>query len=329
MTITRTEFEVLEHRGVLEQLEAVENVKVILLGEHERVGHELRDGVLVRHSVERVGGLDLLVLLVADDGRRQIVEAEKIGDRAGLLRVLDDVGPDDFGTRQEPVGDLFARPGVGEIELAEVGVEECGDGVDVALLHRSETGGGGVFVDAEQLERAGHGHARLERREAALDQLLRIDGTVPVARRRDGLGQHETGSVLGLKDAGEIDAARDLENENGRESVLAELLVDAEKVDLDGAEGLVVDARLARNGGDDGDELLGGGNAHAEVPVAAPARRFERPGEKCFRIVEAKHVVVVFDIVRGEQRIDLVHVCVVQNVEFTPFERIWQSVRTI
>lgn len=88
--------------------------------------------------------------------------------------------------------------------------------------------------------------------------------------------EHNTSSVKSLVNALEVAATSDLLDEDWCEALGAELLVDTEEVDLGGFEGLLADAQGDGDARDEGDELLGGDGADADVPVCFPAW-----GEEC------------------------------------------------
>lgn len=66
---------------------------------------------------------------------------------------------------------------------------------------------------------------------------------------------------------------------------------------------LFIDTNTSRNGRDKSYELseLGGarfwGHTNATIPVRVKVRRFEDPLEKLARVIEAKHVVIIFNVI--------------------------------
>lgn len=56
-----------------------------------------------------------------------------------------------------------------------------------------------------------------------LDELLGVEGAMPVAAATDGLGQHHAGGVDGLPDVGQVHAAGDLLDQHGRQALGAVL----------------------------------------------------------------------------------------------------------
>ena len=97
-----------------------------------------------------------------------------------------------------------------------------------------------------------------------------------ISTSADRSWENNTSSVQSLVDALEVAATSDLLDEDWREALRAELLVDAEKVDLGRFEGLLTDAQGNGDAGDECNELLGGDGADTDVPVCFPAW-----GEEC------------------------------------------------
>jgi len=102
---------------------------------------------------------------------------------------------------------------------------------------------------------------------------------VEVAARADGPGQDDAGRVEALPDALGVADARHLLDEDGGEALAAQLLVDAQEVDLGAHDVVFAHAQAAGDGGDEGDELARLRGAHADVVLAFPAGRHHGPSE--------------------------------------------------
>lgn len=149
---------------------------------------------------------------------------------------------------------------------------------------------------------------------------------MPVPRRRDGAGQDDAGRVGGVPYPLPVDPPRDLADQDGGEPPRAELLVDAEEVDLGrGDEVSVVvvfvvvvaatvatvvaavivvivvsasDVERRRNGGDESDEpsrLVVGPDP--DVPLPDVSRGRQRPLQEVGRVAEPEGLLVVLDVV--------------------------------
>ena len=178
----------------------------------------------------------------------------------------------------------------------------CGHGHETrrlrALGHRVE------------LDGAPHRHARLQPREAHLDELLGVERAVPVAAARDGLGQHHARRVHRLPHAPEVDPPRDLLDQHGCQALGAQLLVHAEEVDLRHGERGAAHGHVLRDAGDARHELVlavlvGLGVADANDPLRVVARHVAGPAKEVHGVVEAEHVVVVLHVVLGEEVVHL------------------------
>lgn len=80
--ISRAELELLEHRGVLHQVETVEHVSSFVPGQYQQVPHQVHERHGVGDVVVGVHRVELGVLVVAEDRRGQVVERTEVGDLA-------------------------------------------------------------------------------------------------------------------------------------------------------------------------------------------------------------------------------------------------------
>lgn len=98
-----------------------------------------------------------------------------------------------------------------------------------------------------------------------------------VPRGRNGMGQERARCVHGLKYAVEVDPPRDLLNEHGRKPLGSQLLMDAQKVDLDTGNALSVDAEPGRNGRDECNHPSVLRDAHRDGPGSSEIGRLQGP----------------------------------------------------
>lgn len=164
-------------------------------------------------------------------------------------------------------------------------------------------------------------------RESNLNELLGVQRSVPVAASRQRLRNHDTSSVYSLPNVTTIDTTRNLPkrkqrnqefagsgksnrrhvlDQNRRETLLSQLLVNTEEVDFSHlhlpvtfqreplrieavgkdekghveARVLVVDFAVHRDTRDEGNQLFVSGNAHTYMPLFVIARRSQSPEER-------------------------------------------------
>ena len=98
-----------------------------------------------------------------------------------------------------------------------------------------------------------------------------------IPARADRRRQDDACGVQSLPDPQQVAAPRNFFNEDWCEALGAQLLVDAQEVDLGCVEDLLTHAEGDGHAGDEGDELAGFGGADADVPVWAPAGGEESP----------------------------------------------------
>jgi hypothetical protein len=257
---------------------------------------------------------------------------------------LDDVGPHDLPFPPMPLGrplaparrkvvqNLSVRKDRRDVKPSHVLPQQARDCRPVTLLHLPQPHHG---RDLRQRGLLDHPRERLEpghAGEAELNELLDVERAVEVLALRDGRGEVHAGRVDGLEDAGEMAAPGDLLDEDGGEALGPELLVHAEEVDLatvlfaarcrwvqsserPGEDAPVADAQVHRYARDEADQLAGGRDPHANVPVFDEAWWFEGPAkafalssttrmegsrlplEKVGRVIEAERRVRIFNVV--------------------------------
>lgn len=162
------------------------------------------------------------MLGIADDARGQIVEGEEVGDEFGL-GILHHVTLDHIRFRtQQPVTRLLDRELDDELEVGEVFHEQHVHLFNVLGAHGPQTGQLRQFGQFVAANGHLHRHVLLQVREADVDQLLGVERAVVVAALTDRRGQHHTGRVDCLPHIGHVDAARDLADQHGRESLAAQ-----------------------------------------------------------------------------------------------------------
>ena len=194
------------------------HVELVALGEDEGVVHQLEQRRGVMEVVVRVRGEEGLVLVVAENRGGQRVEGDHVGDLFGAW-LLDDVAVHHVGLRQQPMLDFCERelrsPQVARStrrplskrwsgawrkgahervapylrrdgKLGEKIVELGLTDLAIGFAHRSQTGCDGRLGERIQLDRPRERHARGEAAETHLDELLRIEGAVPVAALGNG-----------------------------------------------------------------------------------------------------------------------------------------------
>lgn len=98
-----------------------------------------------------------------------------------------------------------------------------------------------------------------------------------VSTNADGLWQDDSGSIDGLVYAIDITSSGDFLDQYRGESFVPKSLVDAEEVDLGRFERLGSYTKSYWNTGYECDQLFGLGDADSDMPLLAPAWRFQRP----------------------------------------------------
>lgn len=105
--------------------------------------------------------------------------------------------------------------------------------------------------------------------EPNLVELHPVQGAVVVPTGANGTGQHDAAGVDGLPRALEVDSPRNLLDEDRREPLTTELLVDAEEVYFGTLKHVVADPHLGGDGRNEGTECVT--TADTYVPLFPPA----------------------------------------------------------
>jgi len=168
------------------------------------------------------------VLLVADDGRGQRVEGRQVRDLP-RLGVLDHVAVHHARALEEPVLELRLVKRRRQLVLFEVLGEQLARRGHVLLGERADPGQLRLVGELVELERARHGHARREAREADLDELFRVQRAVVVPglgcrvyaplwwRRGERGAADRWGTIaLSLRSTGQRAMAEKCDSETGR-----------------------------------------------------------------------------------------------------------------
>lgn len=120
-TVPDAELKLLQELAVLHDIERIEHVKVGLFGADQGVVHQRYPRRALRHVVERVGRLQVLVDGMVHDGGGQRVVADHVRDHAPVLH---HVAVDYVGPGQEPVGEFLLGEVGHQLELCQVLLEQ-------------------------------------------------------------------------------------------------------------------------------------------------------------------------------------------------------------
>ena len=143
--------------------------------------------------------LDTVVLGVVHHSAGQSVETDEVRQLPGGGGVLDNVAFDDSLLRNEPVKNVRRAEDRSQIKLVKIAIEEAGDRLHVLCLELPDPRGLGGVREFVQFEMSLHSHVPREVAELHLNQLLGVDGPVPVAARAHWFGQDNTCSVNRLE----------------------------------------------------------------------------------------------------------------------------------
>ena len=124
-SIADAEFELGQEALVLHEVQGVEHIHVHVLGRDEHVVHQAFQLDRRGNVVERIRRMECLVLGVANDAGRQVVEAAHIRDGVGL-GVLHHERIHDAFARQQPMAGLLLVPLNPQVEPAQTPVSCCG-----------------------------------------------------------------------------------------------------------------------------------------------------------------------------------------------------------
>mmetsp|Transcript_62819 Transcript_62819/g.132646 ORF Transcript_62819/g.132646 Transcript_62819/m.132646 type:complete len:304 (-) Transcript_62819:653-1564(-) len=250
VTITHAELQLLQKAVVLHDVQSVEDVEVVLLGEDEGIVHQLVQGDCGGHVPIGVRRVQLGVLLVAQDGGRQLVEGAHISDHTSSFA---DIGVNNAGTGKHPVGNLILREFRVQAELLEVIRQQFSHPLGVLGFHLPHARDLGLLGNLVKLDGPGHRHSGSQVGETDIDELLGVQGAVPVSAFGDRSGQHHASGVYCLPDVLPVHSAGNLLNKHRSQSLASQLLVDTEEVDLNHVDRVFVDLDVRGDASDEAD----------------------------------------------------------------------------
>lgn len=180
------------------------------------------------------------------DGERKVSSA---GAESVWQTHLDDIGPHDL---TNPLSALFPTPATPQrmlnlliahhrrhLEPRQIRPQQPASLLQITLPNLPQPRNLRLLGHLIVLYHPRQTRVARDRREARLDELLRVEVAVVVLAAGDGGGEIGAGGVDGLEDAFEVGAAGDFLDEERSETAGAELLVHAEEVDLGAALGTV------------------------------------------------------------------------------------------
>ena len=136
ISVADAELQILEESIVLVNVEGVEHVEVLLLGEDERISQKLLHLHCVCDVVVAVGDLEDLVGLVLQDGRGQVVERKEVLDLFRLL-VFHYIGVYHSFSRDQEVLNLCFREVKVHLKSLQILIQERCDNLNITCLHWS------------------------------------------------------------------------------------------------------------------------------------------------------------------------------------------------
>jgi hypothetical protein len=119
----------------------------------------------------------------------------------------------------------------------------------------------------------------------------------------DRFGQQNASRVHSLENAVQVHTTSDLPDQNRRHSLGPKNFVYAQKVDFDHLDDFLVNSYDRWNATNKTDQFAGLLYPDGHMPVRLPCRRFQSPTQELRRIIEAEHVVIVFHVIFGQQRV--------------------------
>ena len=102
--------------------------------------------------------------------------------------------------------------------------------------------------------------------------------------------------------------------------VMTQLLVNTKEVDLDNSHFLLIYPHGSRDCSNKANQLLVTNTTDAQMPILAISRRLQGPQKERNRVVEAKHVIVVFNVILLQEIVDFHDLFFVIDVDVFPNE---------
>ena len=269
--------------------------------------------------------LDTVVLRMVHHCARQRVETDKVRQRPWPLRILHHIALNDVLLGYEPMQNIRRAEDGGQVELLQVVVEKAGDSLHVRGPELPDARGLGGVRQLVQLQMSLHGHVAGQVTELDFNQLLWIDGPVPIATGSHRLGEHHSSCVDCLENAIDVNTSCDLSDQHWCQPLSPQLLVDTEEVDLDYLLLLLIDPDVSGDCRDEAHQFVALAHPHSTMPLLEVARRLEGPGQELGAVVKPEHVVIILHVVLIEQHIELLKHQGIIQLQCVPLEPRWQG----
>lgn len=232
--------------------------------------------------------------------------------------VLDNERFNDVISWQEEMCDFFFGILYMKFELFQIVIQKLMNGLNILLFHCSETLNICVLWEFVNLYVSGHRRILWQRRESNLDELLWIERSVIISSGCNRTWDNYTSSINSLPNVTSIYSSRNLTNQHWCQSFSSQWLVDTKEVDLCHFHCDVIDTHVDWHTRDEAVELLLFTTSDPEEPILVVTRWSKCPLEEFDRVIEPKHVIVIFDIVLSQEIVDLFAFFVILDVDVAP-----------
>mmetsp|Transcript_12682 Transcript_12682/g.20166 ORF Transcript_12682/g.20166 Transcript_12682/m.20166 type:complete len:215 (-) Transcript_12682:1134-1778(-) len=210
------------------------------------------------------------------DGGRQFIKRDEIRNLLAF-RILFHIGIHDAFLSQKAVLELIQCEMHMQSKLIEIIGQQFMRRLTIRLHHHSQARRlclGRQFI---QLSQSWLGHSFVHRAEANIDQFFRIQRSMPISIGSDRFRQHDTRSVHRLPSFRAVDSARNLLDQHRRHTLTAQLLMNAQEVDLHHIHHSVVYRHRSRYRRNTSTQLPRLNRANTKMPRLEVARHHQRP----------------------------------------------------
>ena len=279
-TISGDELQVLDDSRRLHNVYAVYNVELLVASLDEQVVEQHLDVHLRVPIVKDVSCTQVVVLRITNDGGWEIVKRKEV--RNLVVTVGNNISVNNVLAGHHPVKHLVLGENSSHAIGGQLLVEQLGHRASVLLLHGAEALSGGlrrkVVMTLHHLHGITKALIRLgNSRKLNRNQLLGIDCAVEVICSCERGRNNLPCCVNSLPNIEQVHTPSNFLDEDRRKALFAEILVDAQEVDLADTLRFVAHLRCVRNAANEREQLLVRLPTNSNMPVMNVPRRSQCP----------------------------------------------------
>lgn len=202
---------------------------------------------------------------MVQDLTRQVIERKHVGECSTGGATIN-ICIDNLVSGEQEMSNFLRSEYDVDLASAEVSVQESCHFGNILFFHRAKSRDLQVSINLMHLDKACHRHLSWQRCEADLDELLRVEVTMPVQGSRERSWDGGAGGIDSLPHVTDIDTTCNFLDQHRCQALSTKFLVDAQEVDLSSLDCLTIQVHLDGNTSDHTKELVVLSTANSDQP---------------------------------------------------------------